>query len=93
MVTEADFAGPPSMAIGSLAFSPDGTKLAFQRADTAEEDPRAVGFRIWIAPVSGGRPFPVPGGRSTYQDAPTWSPDGGSIAFVTTIKKVAGLSS
>jgi serine/threonine protein kinase/Tol biopolymer transport system component len=83
IVTEADFVGPPSMAIGSLAFSPDGTKLAFQRADTAEEDPRAVGFRIWIAPVSGGKPVPV-ASEGTYQDAPTWSPDGSSIAFVTT---------
>jgi Tol biopolymer transport system component len=85
MVTEADFVGPPSMAMGALAFSPDGSRLAFQRADTAAEGPRAVGFRIWIAPVSGGRPFPVPG-KSTYQDAPTWSPDGGSIAFVMTIE-------
>jgi Tol biopolymer transport system component len=83
MITEADFAGPPSMAIGALAFSPDGTKLAFQRADTAGEGPQTVGFRIWIAPVSGGRPFPVPV-KSTYQDAPTWSPDGGWIAFVMT---------
>ena len=90
IVTEADFAGPPSMAIGALAFSPDGTKLAFQRADTSIEDPRGIGFRIWIASVSGGTPFPVPGGKSTYQDAPTWSPDGGSIAFVMTIEKSGG---
>jgi Tol biopolymer transport system component len=90
IVTEADFAGPPSMAMGSLAFSPDGKKLAFQRADTAEADPRAFGFRIWIAPVSGGKPVPVPE-ESTYQDAPTWSPDGGSIAFVTAREGVPAL--
>ena len=87
IVTEADFAGPPSMAMGSLAFSPNGTKLALQRADTAEADPRALGFRIWIVPMSGGKPVPLPGETtSTYQDAPTWSPDGGSIAFVTARK-------
>jgi eukaryotic-like serine/threonine-protein kinase len=89
IITEADFAGPPSMAMGSLAFSPDGTKLALQRADTAEADPRALGFRIWIVPMSGGKPVPVPGPEgTTYQDAPTWSPDGRSIAFVTGRKLV-----
>jgi eukaryotic-like serine/threonine-protein kinase len=87
IVTEADFVGPPSMAIGSLAFSPDGTKLAFQRADTAQEDPRALGFRIWIAPLSGGKPVTALAGTTeTYHDAPTWSPDSASIAFVTARK-------
>jgi eukaryotic-like serine/threonine-protein kinase len=84
LVTEGDFPGPASMSMGSLAFSPDGTKLAFQRADTAAEDPRALGFRIWIAPLSGGKPVPAAvGGAGTYQDAPSWSPNGESIAFVT----------
>jgi Tol biopolymer transport system component len=90
IVTESDFEGPPSMAMGSLAFSRDGTKLALQRADTAEADPRARGFRIWIVPMAGGKPVPVGGPGQTYQDAPTWSPDGRSIAFVTGGPAMAG---
>ena len=44
-------------AIGALAFSPDGTKLAFQRASTTAED-RGVGSRIWIVQLPGGKPYP-----------------------------------
>jgi Tol biopolymer transport system component len=83
IVTEADFVGAASMAVGSLAFSPDGTKLAFQRAATGNENSRAAGSRLWITPLSGGKPYPV-AGEETYQDAPTWSPNGEWIAYLTT---------
>ena len=80
LVTEADFGGAASMAIGSLAFSPDGTKLAFQRAG-ASESTQATGSRLWITSVAGGKPIAV-GGQETFQDAPTWSPTGEWIAYL-----------
>jgi dipeptidyl aminopeptidase/acylaminoacyl peptidase len=77
LVTEAAFDGIPSSAIGSLAFSPDGKRLAFQRAGTGEFG----GRRLWITSISGGRPVPVPS-EATYNDAPTWSPDGEWIVYI-----------
>jgi Tol biopolymer transport system component len=70
------------MAVGSLAFSPDGTKLAFQRAATTSRNERNPGSRLWITSLSGGKPYPI-AGEETYQDAPTWSPTGEWIAYLT----------
>jgi len=85
LVTPADFDGVASMAVGSLAFSRDGTRLAFQLAAAAETSSAPTvpgGFRIWVKAVAGGKPFPI-GGAETYQDAPTWSPDNDWIAYLT----------
>ena len=79
LVTEADFGGEASMAVGSLAFSPDGTKLAFQRAGVSEGT--QTGSRLWITSVAGGKPIAV-GGQESFQDAPTWSPTGEWIAYL-----------
>lgn len=68
--------GETTLALGSLAMSPDGERVAYQRySDTG-------GYRIWISTVrAAGPPVPLSPGLF-YEDAPTWSPDGGSIAFV-----------
>ena len=81
LVTEADFGNNVSMAIGALAFSPDGTKLAFQRADAASERDHTGGSRLWVTSVAGGKPV-VLSGDATFQDAPTWSPDGAWVAYL-----------
>jgi Tol biopolymer transport system component len=80
LVTEADFDDSPSMAVGALAFSPDGTKLAFQRAASGAGR-RPEGSRLWISLLAGGRPVAV-GGDESFQDAPTWSPKGDWIAYL-----------
>ena len=82
LVTESDFDGAGSMAIGSLAISPDGTKLAFQRASSVAGRDRPAGSRLWIKSVSGGSPFPI-AGSETFKDAPTWSPHGDWLAYLS----------
>jgi serine/threonine protein kinase len=87
-VTAADFDGVPSLAIGALAFSPDGTRLAFQAA-VAPESTTLPGFgggsRVWVKSIAGGKPFPI-GGSETFQDAPTWSPHSDWIAYLSSGK-------
>ncbi len=57
----------------SPAWSPDGTRLAFLRADDGPA-------QVWLLPVDGGEPqqatwLPLGAG------APVWSPDGSRLAF------------
>jgi Tol biopolymer transport system component len=82
IVTEREFDGARSLAVGALAFSPDGKRLAFQRADAASVADRQGGSRVWIIATTGGPPVPL-GGSEDFQDAPTWSPDGESIAYLS----------
>ncbi len=82
LVTEASFGDTASGAVGSLAFSHDGTKLAFQRAAVSPTGTGAYGSKVWITSVAGGTPVPIVG-EETYQDAPTWSPDGDWIAYLS----------
>lgn len=76
LVTHADFDESRTETFGSLAFSPDGRTLAFQRRgpDVAT---------VWLVPVTGGTPVQLlPGNRTyNYHDAPAWSPDGEWIAL------------
>ncbi|MGE5814134.1 MAG: hypothetical protein ACM36C_06580, partial [Acidobacteriota bacterium] len=87
LVTEADFGGLASMAVGSLAFSPDGTKLAFQRASSATESDLAGGSRVWITSTTGGKPLPISRSERSqpFEDAPTWSPDGEWVAYINAV--------
>jgi len=74
VVTDADFDGSRTMALGALSFSPDGQRLAYQRFSTD-------GYRIWISPAAGGAPTQLT--SRGWEDAPDWSPDGEWIAIVT----------
>jgi Tol biopolymer transport system component len=83
LVTEADFDDAGSMVLGSLAISPDGSKLSFQRASGSAEGTR-LGRLIWITTTTGGsKPIPIDADPTTFQDAATWSPDGEWIAYVS----------
>ena len=66
---------------GSLAFSPDGQRLAYQRLNGTGE------YQVWISTVAAAGPPVLLAPGSTYQDAPTWSPDGASIAYVQTVPR------
>jgi len=73
LITSENFSSP-TIAFGSLAFSPDGNSLAYERLGTD-------GYRLWISALAGGAPHRlVP--EEVYQDAPAWSPNGKDIAFV-----------
>jgi Tol biopolymer transport system component len=74
LVTDADFSGSRTMVLGSLAFSRDGRHLAYQRFADG-------GYRIWVSALAGGTPVPLTTGDS-YQDGPTWSPDGEWVAYI-----------
>ena len=59
---------------GSPAWSPDGTKLAIQRRDSAGA------FDIYVMNYDGSGVVQLTSG-STYDSDPAWSPDGSKIAF------------
>jgi Tol biopolymer transport system component len=70
LVTPKEFpAGTTSLS--HPVFSPDGSRFAFVRS--AADEPST----IWVMPSVGGAPIRL---TSEYMVAPTWSPDGNSIA-------------
>jgi Tol biopolymer transport system component len=69
VVSGSDFPDQPGPArLAAVAFSPDGTKLAYNRD-----------FTIWISPSNGGAPAKLT--RESGEFAAEWSPDGAWIAF------------
>ena len=78
LVDDTQFKEDPTRALGSLAFSSDGLRLAYQRLGDKS------GYQIWISTVSGGGPATAMAPGLGYQDAPTWSPDGTQVAFTVT---------
>ena len=78
IVTAKDFGASRTDTLASLAFSPDGRTLAYQRGAEGTWD-------MWLSPISGGAPVRLTtttGTSRPWRDAPTWSPDGEWIAYV-----------
>ena len=76
IVARNQFADDQTLALGSPAMSPRGDRIAYQRY--AERS----GYQIWVSTVAAaGPPVQLTTG-SFYQDGPTWSPDGSTIAFI-----------
>src|SRR5262249_57191735 len=62
-----------TLLISGVAVSPDGRRVAYQRRGPS-------GFKIWTSAMAGGPAVQLILDDS-YQDAPTWSPDGNWIAY------------
>jgi serine/threonine protein kinase len=73
LVSRTDFGASSTYDLSTPAFAPDGQRIAFGRlSDDAAS--------IWIAPVAGGPPVQLTSDKS-WQEWPSWSPDGAWIAF------------
>jgi len=80
IVARNQFADDQTLALGSPALSPKGDRIAYQRY--AERS----GYQIWVSTVAAaGPPVQLTSG-ALYQDGPTWSPDGSTIAFIQRTK-------
>ena len=77
-LTSAENNGGPAQGVkfrGGLAWSPDGTEIAFVKSST-----QATGGNIWVVDVATGAERQITSHPATDAN-PTWSPGGGSIAF------------
>ena len=64
---------PQNTVVGSLAVSPDGSRLAFTARDASGQS------ALWIRPLDSALPQPLPKTEGAFY--PFWSPDSKSIAF------------
>jgi serine/threonine protein kinase/WD40 repeat protein len=74
VVRQSDFANDDlvdrRIGIFAAVLSPDGTRLAYVRRD-----------KLWVSPVSGGRPSLAVTEGKTAPIVPSWSPDSRSIVY------------
>jgi Tol biopolymer transport system component len=64
-----------SKAIEDLAWSPDGSRIAFTRGNNAGDD------KVWVENADGTSVFPLEIGGSGAKRHPAWSPDSSQIAY------------
>jgi Tol biopolymer transport system component len=62
-------------AIEDLAWSPDGSRIAFTRGNNAGDD------KVWVENADGTSVFPLEIGGGGAKRHPTWSPDSSKIAY------------
>ena len=62
-------------AIDDLAWSPDGSRIAYTRGNNAGDD------SVWVVNADGTSTFPLEIGGTGAKRHPTWSPDSSKIAY------------
>ena len=81
LVTDDMFPNDATLALGSIAVSRDGTRVAFQRLGERS------GYDVWVTTTAAaGPPVPLTGEKSVVigdvkADAPSWSPRGDWLAL------------
>ena len=78
-LTAEQMIGIPS--IGTVSLSPNGRMVAFDLT-TVDWEMNAFVTNIWLMDIKGNPPFAVTRGKSG-DFAPSWSPDGRSLAFIS----------
>jgi len=73
----------PNLAEWDPALSPDGTRLAFARAPLQRGAGGSAAELYVLDLVHGGEPVQITSNQ-VLDEAPTWSPDGAQLAFVST---------
>lgn len=64
----------------NLAWSPDGTMIAFEGGDWLE-DQEGNGGDIWVVNADGSKPRNLTNSPDSYDAGPAWSPDSATLAF------------
>src|SRR5437867_7456341 len=69
-------------AVSDPQLSPDGKRVAYTVSTPSLQDNRNVA-RVWVADVATGKSRPLTGGPGSDRQ-PRWSPDGKTLAFIST---------
>jgi dipeptidyl aminopeptidase/acylaminoacyl peptidase len=88
-ITFADFLALPN--VGGPQLSPDGKSIAYTVTTYSLPDNRGTS-RVWLADVATGQTRQLTQGAGSDRQ-PRWSPDGGSLAFVSTRQAAPGCGS
>lgn len=67
--------------IADLAWSPDGSRIAYTRGNNAGDD------SVWVVNADGTTTFPLEIGGTGAKRHPTWSPDSSKIAYAVVKNK------
>ncbi len=66
------------------AWSPDGQRIAYSRGSVPNPETSAANTRIWTVEVSSGQTAALYQDEKVHGIDPSWSPDGGRLAFYDT---------
>ena len=85
-VMNADGSGKHQLLPGSVrgvAWSPDGSRIAFESGNTLEDGRLYDNLDIWIVNTDGSGLRNLTNTPGVYDDRPSWSPDGASLVFAS----------